>query len=402
MSYESTTALSCTSQNSGASPISRLARAASSAGLTSILSKLAASGLVAASAGLGAVYAWTTGSAHGIILGSFFVLFAVALEIAKPLAVIAAFKALGRWSLIRGALLGVLAIVAIAYSLTAELTLMSGSRGDVVAERRAVLNVSTDTRAEAKRSLDRYDAASKELPTLLGSRPTAELQAEIDALLLTPGADGCATINGKVTRDICPKVAALKIEKARADRRAELEAIIATPLPTSEPATTQGVGAADPGASALATYLAALGVVVPVSILTDWLALVPVLALELGSALAGVLVQASSIPAARVTSQIRTPLLVTEAIEPQPVVHVGHGSKTDAFDDPAHVREKVKNAILDQLKERGGEVAGSERGLAALIGTSRPTVRRAINGLMVAGIIAAEATRDGTMLRLVT
>jgi DNA-binding FadR family transcriptional regulator len=69
--------------------------------------------------------------------------------------------------------------------------------------------------------------------------------------------------------------------------------------------------------------------------------------------------------------------------------------------DDAAIREKVKTAILNQLKERGGSVKGSERGLAALIGASKPTVRRAIYGLVIGGLVAAEASRNGTILRLV-
>lgn len=60
-----------------------------------------------------------------------------------------------------------------------------------------------------------------------------------------------------------------------------------------------------------------------------------------------------------------------------------------------------QTAILNQLEKRGGSASSSERGLAALIGTSRPTVRRAIHGLVLAGIVAAEASRNGTLLRLV-
>jgi GntR family transcriptional regulator len=78
------------------------------------------------------------------------------------------------------------------------------------------------------------------------------------------------------------------------------------------------------------------------------------------------------------------------------VVQVVHPTKTD----DAAIREKVKSAILNQLEQRGGSLAKSERGIAALIGTSRPTVRRAINGLVLAGLLAAEASRNGTMLRL--
>ena len=68
--------------------------------------------------------------------------------------------------------------------------------------------------------------------------------------------------------------------------------------------------------------------------------------------------------------------------------------------DDAATREKVKTAILNQLEQRGGSLGKSERGIAALIGASRPTVRRAINGLVIAGLVAAEASRSGTVLTL--
>ena len=72
-----------------------------------------------------------------------------------------------------------------------------------------------------------------------------------------------------------------------------------------------------------------------------------------------------------------------------------------AIIDDAAATERVKNAIVAQLAERGGPAPVSQRGLAALLNTSRPTVRRAIHGLVLTGIVAAEATRNGTMLRLV-
>jgi len=407
MAQQSTTAPSCKDSQNVTSRFNRLGDAASSTALTSTLAKLAATSLVTASAGLGAVYAWQTGSAHGAVLASLFVMFAVGLELAKPLAVVTALKSLQSWSLARGAALAVLALVAITYSLSAELALMAGTRGDVVANRQAALDASSTSKADARRAREQYEAAKTELVALVPSRPVGELQAEIDALLLTPGADGCAAINGKVTRKVCPQVAALKAEMARAEHRAELMAILAEPLPLiAAPAGSQ-VKEADPGASALATYLAALGIVLPATVLTDWLALVPVLALELGSALAGVLVQAVSGPSQSAPSQIRRSQRasqeVKETVQEEAIAEaaqVGHLNETAPSEDVGRESERVKQAILSKLKEKG-EVEGSQRGLAALIGTSRPTVRRAINGLMVAGLVAAEATRNGTVLRLV-
>ncbi len=411
MSKESTTASCCTSLYSEPSSFNPLAAATSFPNFTTHLAKLAAASLVTASAGLGACYAWGVGIEHGAVLGILFVLFAVGLEVAKPLSVIAAFRAFGSWQLVRGAGLAVLAVVAIAYSLTAELTLMAGTRGDLVAERQNTITTAATTEADAVRARERYDTAKIELATLAPTRPAAEVEAEIAGLLLTPGADGCTAINGKITREVCPKVASLRIEKARADRRAELEAILAAPLPAiavtpnvHPQSSGKSVRDADPGASALATYLAAMGLVLPVKVLTDWLALVPVIALELGSALAGVLVQAVSWPTQRVASQIRRSEEVYEPIQPgaaAPVGHVGHPKQIAASDDVGREAERVKQAILGQLKERG-EVEASQRGLAALIGTSRPTVRRAISALMIAGMVVAEATRNGTVLRPVT
>jgi len=132
-------------------------------------------------------------------------------------------------------------------------------------------------------------------------------------------------------------------------------------------------------------------------LLTELLILVSVLALELGSALSVVLVQAvSGIAPARPSPGCQQTVNSTHEIEP--VVQVVQPQK---MDDPT-TRERVKRAIVDQLNQRGGSLAKSERGLAALIGASRPTVRRAINGLVVAGLVAAEASRNGTMLRLVS
>lgn len=347
--------------------------------------------LVVASAGLGGAYAWSQGSSHGALLGALFVLFAASLECVKPLAVSTALTSFASFKLVRGAALGVLASAAIAYSLTAELGLMAGARGDVVAHRAAD--------ADAKRhARERYKRAEHELQSLAPSRPVAELQSTIDGLLQTPGADNCATINGKVTRDVCPKVAELRAELARASRRAQLDEI----LRHAERDLKAGpaVGAADPAATAVTTYLAALGFAVAPDLVSQWLALVPILALEAGSAFAGLLVQAVSAPR-RVGASVGRGDTVKDAPGQELVVQGGPPSEPPAVVDDAVARERVKTAILNQLAERGGSAVASERGLAALIGASKPTVRRAIHGLVIAGLVAAEATRNGTMLRLV-
>src|SRR5688572_28744634 len=81
------------------------------------LATIAAAGLVLSSAAFGAFYAWSVGEAKGIAFAAVMVAMAVSLEIAKPMAIAAALQAFRRWALVHGALLLILAGVAIAYSL---------------------------------------------------------------------------------------------------------------------------------------------------------------------------------------------------------------------------------------------------------------------------------------------
>ncbi len=311
------------------------------------------SGLVIASAGLGAVYAYTVGSEHGIALAGLTVLMAVALEGSKPLAIAATFTSFRKFKIAQGIALALLGAVAVAYSLTAELSLISMSRGDLVAERAS----QADLRSELK--------------SMAPARPAAEVQAEIAAIDVLPGilVDGVpcgGTLNGKVTREWCPKRAELLAEKARAERKAVIEGKLSD---------SHQVQTADPGSTALATYLSALGILVPVPVIGQWLNLVPVLALEIGSALAAVLVQAVSGPG------------VVQAQKPKKTA--------------PSVRTATEAKVLKELKKRK-ELPASERGLAALIGgVSRSTARRAIHSLVAAGVVAMEASRNGTILRLV-
>lgn len=309
-----------------------------------------ACGLAIASAGLGSVYAYTVGIEHGIILAGLTVLMAVALEAAKPLAIASAFTCFRKLRVVQGVALALLGLVAVAYSLTAELSLVSMSRGDLVAERASQANV----RAE--------------LTSLGTPRPVAELEAEIAAQKhdrLYDRTKQCSDATAPESREFCTGIERLEAEKARANRKLELEGRLKGEV----------VQVADPGSTALATYLAALGIMAPVTVIGQWLNLVPVLALEIGSALAAVLVQ---------------------ALGSAQVVQAQKPSKS-----APSVRTATEQKVLNELKKRK-ELPASERGLAALLGSvSRSTVRRSIHSLAAAGLVAMEASRNGTILRLV-
>lgn len=177
-------------------------------------------------------------------------------------------------------------------------------RSDRIAVRAAESNVAISAR-------DQYERAKLELDGLPSARPAAELQSLIDGVLIDPRASGCLAIDGKFTRENCPKVAEWRAELARSQRRGQLEQTIRE----AEAAMASGPVAktADPGATALATYLAIFRVKIEPSLLTELLVLVAVLALELGSALSLVLVQAVSANAVVRSSIARPTLLGTES-----------------------------------------------------------------------------------------
>jgi len=350
--------------------------------LIRVVAVCSATGLVVASAGFGAVFAYKVGIQHGILLAGLSILMAVALEGVKPIAISSGIEALRnyRW----GISVPLLALggISVAYSLTAELSLISMSRGDLVAERQS-----------KSKSADRIEA---ELTAIGIIRPSQAVQGELAALLSDKRLNDCqGWLESVRLRTTCiEKVAPLKAELANAERREQLQASLAQP-------DAQPSKVADPGSVALATYLRAVGLNLSAEVVAQWLILVPVLALEVGSALAMVLVQSSSTVSP--TAQAVTP----EPVEPPRKAANRRGSpptspqgEISAFPEPTVDRSTVAKAIVNQLQAAGGSLSRSERGLAKLIGTSKPTARRAIHGLAAAGIIALEASRSGTVMRL--
>lgn len=179
-----------------------------------------ATALIIASAGFGAFYAWTTGSHHGPVLGALSVIMALGLEGAKPSAIEGALTAARSWSLFRAAALALLGVVAVAYSLTAELSLMAATRADNSAQRARASTVATAAK-------DRYDATQRELATLPMARPIAALDAEIKRLQMTPKLAPCGDTTardfGPISRRVCTEITALNAEAGTTVRRTELE-----------------------------------------------------------------------------------------------------------------------------------------------------------------------------------
>jgi hypothetical protein len=198
-------------------------------------------------------------------------------------------------------------------------------------------------------------------------------------------------------------------DKAATDRAAKLDTDAATVrarLATASPVAA----AADPGAAALAGYLATFGLSVPAGLLAQWLVLVGVVALELGSALAIVLVRAAS-PVSPVRTP-RVPLVTapadTEALSVTDTARRAAAPKASPKRTPAATPtrtprgqrgssgkvsgQQVQQRILDTLADSGGRLeGGSVRGLAALIGGKRTAVHSALSALLAGGMVAKAA-----------
>jgi hypothetical protein len=202
------------------------------------------------------------------MLGALSVCMALGLEGAKPFAIESVFAALRSWSIGRAVAMAALGLVTVAYSLTAELSLMASIRADHAAER----TLAGDT-ADAVRA--RYADAKVELAALPAARSAGTIAAEIERLRTTPGRASCddtaAKGYGPITRRVCAEIATLRAEGETAAHRERLRQALAAAERDmiTTPPTTNG----DPAASAIATYLAVFGISLAVANLSEWLAL---------------------------------------------------------------------------------------------------------------------------------
>lgn len=345
---------------------------------------IASTGLVIASAGMGALFAFKLGSQQGIIFAALAVIMAVGLETVKPFAVSQALIAFAAWSIARGIGLALLALIAIAYSLTAEISLAAMSRTDLIATRKADSSKASSTGTQ-------YANAVEELKSLKDVRTKQQLQAEIVKLNADNPRISCQPLGGPVSREICPKIAALEGEQSRADRRAALERIVDRYTQSSN-GELQKID--DPGADAMKTYLASLGINADVHTITNYLTLVFVLALELGSALSVVLLNSMSAPANNAALHAAHQMPHTHHAVPQTIIEPELDSSR-----AQRLRKEASEKLMMHLMQHG-EIHQTERGMQQLFGSDKSTIRRAVLELARLGVITHEPSKKGTRIRL--
>lgn len=368
--------------------------------------------LVSASAALGAYYGLQVGSHIHVALGVVFAGAALGGEMLKPFAVAQALSAMRSREWLQGLSCAALALVCVAYSFAAELSLAAGARGDLAAQRAATADAREATKA-------RRDRAVSELATLQPARSADALQPLIEAIKQTKGANGCIQRpQVSAAREACAKAAALESEAANFKRRAELEAAIAKADAELARPDTQQTGAADPLAAVVAAYATAAGYDVDADAVAPWLALIPVLFLEISSALSLVVLRSVSAPApAQQTPAGGLGASAGQAREPDPLPmppaeQTPASDETDGSDEtnvqpirptrkPRGLEEqKIANAVLAFLAECGGKTFAGQRAIARAVGYSKSRVNEVLNDLAAAGEIAMRPTPQGTALAL--
>ncbi len=340
---------------------------------------------------------------------------AVSLEVAKPQALAAALSATRTGS--HRCALGLLAVVACVYSLTAELSLMARSRSDTTATRQEQINETKD--ASRQRTVLEDELASlpatqpaviaAKISTLVAGNPTARCYADKDS-----------NDYGTTSKRVCPQIEALNaerqaVEKSQA-RRAELTSILGSNAGARTEAPV--VDKADPGASALAAYLAVLGVVVKPNVLAEWLVLVPVLALELGSLFAGLLVASTHLPAPNSAAEHlvrRTPKIEVAAYSGGEQSKAPETVPANAFAEhrpnilyaglpfevvPAKSANIAAARLVEYVRQHGGVVQISTRKLADALACRHSTLTDAVEALEVTGVLSASPGKRGTTYKL--
>jgi hypothetical protein len=167
------------------------------------------------------------------------------MKVALPLVAILLWRKLYR---ILAALAALLCAGVICYSLAAAIGFAASTRGEATTTNKLRIDNRNAWAARIERT-------AQQLNQLGVPRPATVIQAEIDGLLQTPGADDCAAINGPVTEKVCPKVNGLRKELAASRRVADLEASLVADRKTLQSVPVAD-SVADPQSAALSRLTA--------------------------------------------------------------------------------------------------------------------------------------------------
>ncbi|MCC7251615.1 hypothetical protein [Hyphomicrobium sp.] len=291
-------------------------------------------------------------------------------------------------------------LIALAFVIVAGLGSQHGGRE--LATRTDNATTGDRTRAEAV-----YKRAAADLAALPAARPAGVIDNELAVLLKDTRLRGCAGwLESKRLRTVCvEKVEPLRAEQSIAHERQRLQQTMdnATAALTAAKPTTP----ANSDAAAVARYLAALGVVLPVDRLADLISLLTVVAIEVVGAVALALGRQHPVAqppsaAVNVHEQPRDggALTLQAPVNTPPRPGVQSLPNRGLNADTTATIERLKARILGDL-ERGPR-ACSQRALAGEFGVSVGYVNKALKELAHGGRVNVLASRVGTRLELAT
>jgi Uncharacterized membrane-associated protein/domain len=249
--------------------------------------------------------------------------------------------------------------------------------------------------AAHERATTAYRSASNALAGLPVARPAAELEASIAGLLADPRAGDCRTIDGPVSRRICPQVAELRVELGRAVERARLQGELERAKERLDGLPAPRI--ADPAAEAVARFLGEIGVTVP-SEIALWLSLSGVILVEVGS-MFGLLLASGGATAFPPVVPFPAP---GEGQAPQRLNGSTGGVGKSSPPKAKRGRRPRTAVALGKLKAlaHDGKVEASQAALGAALGVSKATAHRELRRLARSGAVSLTTGRRGTLVTI--
>jgi hypothetical protein len=195
---------------------------------------------------------------------------------------------------------------------------------------------------------DNVERLRKTVAVNADARAVAVIEAEIGQLLLTPGTDGCpigVAWNGPVTKKVCPDVAKLRTELARAETRDKAQADL-TPAIAAWSKATPPASSTHESAGPVAFALAALGLQVG-----GWSQLIASLIMAIvegGAIIVPMLIGAASRAGARVvaTGAVPTPQ-TAQVVQPTAPTTGATNPPASPAPLPLGVTDRTRRDILE-------------------------------------------------------
>lgn len=348
----------------------------------SVMQAVALALFVGGSIAISTTYMYQTYASNQIIAWAFVAVVA-GMELTKPVAVRAAFGHFGLASVVPGVIGAVVCV-----TLSAYLELQ------VVARGREAYALATSGVERARGDLAARRAELRERLDGLGPTRTA---AELAPLVVSAEAlaGDCGDPKGRVARQRCEDLSALKSEAARAGVADEVRAEIAaldTRKDAVQPETAE--------ARSISAVAQRLGANVEAAQIDKLLGPILVVLLQAGAVVAAAVGPRNNLgphpraaPPANPRKQGLGRLWATWAIRKR-------NDEDQTTDDPVAQYSGDAGKIVEALRENGGSLNGSQKAIAARVGVSRATLQRQVAQLASEGVVTTRSDKTGTTISL--